>query len=267
VQVLAESPFVTRLQTGKVPEMRDETGRSCRVCGAPVVVSGRGRPPLYCSRGCQARAYRRRRRAAAPVAATAVPETDARSAKRQRVAEAVWRVAAEHGLEAASMRRIADAAGMSLRMVQYQYGSKHDLLLDALRRLHAENERQARGRIPAGTTDPRTLLTAVLGEFLPADDQRVFSLRVLNAYYARSLTDRALAAVFLSDADPLERLVASLLEAARAAGQVAPGVDPAHEADLLVAGATGLGMDVLHGRRGLTGATAVLEYHLGRIFT
>ncbi|MDH6228637.1 TetR family transcriptional regulator C-terminal domain-containing protein [Streptomyces sp. MJP52] len=245
--------------------MRDEIQRSCRVCGAPVAVTGRGRPPLYCSRSCQARAYRRRRSAAGPVAAPAAGGTDDRSAKRRRVAEAVWRIAAEHGLEAATMRRIAGTAGMSLRMVQYQYASKHDLLLDALRRLHAENERHARRRIPAGTTDPRSLLTAVLHEFLPLDDQRAFSLRVLNAYYARSLTDSALAAVFLPDQHPLEDLVASLLEAARDAGHAAPGMDPAHEADLLVAGATGLGTDVLHGRRRLADARAVLEYHLTRL--
>ncbi|WP_246212822.1 TetR/AcrR family transcriptional regulator [Streptomyces abyssomicinicus] len=249
--------------------MRDEIQRSCRVCGAPVAATGRGRPPLYCSRSCQARAYRRRRTAAeaaqAPAAAAAAGETGDRSAKRRRVAEAVWRIAAEHGLEAATMRRIAGTAGMSLRMVQYQYASKQDLLLDALRRLHAENERQARRRIPADTTDPRSLLTAVLHEFLPVDGQRVLSLRVLNAYYARSLTDAALAAVFLPDQHPLEELVASLLEAARSVGHLAPGVDPAHEADLLVAGATGLGMDVLHGRRRLADARAVLEYHLARL--
>lgn len=247
-------------------ETRDEEQRPCQVCRAPVTVTGRGRPALYCSRGCQARAYRRRRAAATgPAAAPAVSRADTRSAKRQRVAEAVWRIAAEHGLDAASMRRIADTAGMSLRMVQYQYASKPALLVDALRRLHARNERLARRRIPSGTADPRDLVTAVLHEFLPVDAERAFALRVLNAYYARSLTDPALAAVFLPDEHPLEELVASLLEAARAAGRTAPGTDPAHEADLLVAGATGLGIDVLHGRRRLAEAEAVLAYHLDRI--
>ncbi|MER5480161.1 TetR family transcriptional regulator C-terminal domain-containing protein [Streptomyces sp. NPDC002734] len=194
-----------------------------------------------------------------------MPESEARTARRQRIAEAVWHIAAGQGLEAASMRRIADTARMSLRAVQYPYDSKHDLLVDALRRLHAENERRARRRIPSGTDDPRAMLTAVLGEFLPLDDQRALSLRVFNAYYARALTDPALAAVFLPDEHPLEDLVAALLGAAHTAGAAAPGLDPAREADLLVAGATGLGMDVLHGRRALEDARAVLEYHLNRI--
>lgn len=245
--------------------MRDENPRSCRVCRAAVTPTGRGRPPLYCSRGCQARAYRRRKAEAATAAQRRAPEGEAQDAKRQRVAEAVWHIAAGQGLEAASMRRIAQTARMSLRAVQYQYGSKHDLLVDALRRLHAENERQARRRVPSGADDPRALLTSVLGEFLPVDARRALALRVFNAYYARSLTDPALAAVFLPDEHPLEDLVAALLTAARTAGAGPPGTDPAREADLLVAGATGLGMDVLHGRRALEDARAVLEYHLDRV--
>ncbi|MEU4831451.1 TetR/AcrR family transcriptional regulator [Streptosporangium sp. NPDC023615] len=41
-------------------ERRDEIA-SCVVCGATVDRSGTGRPRAYCSRGCQQRAYRRRR--------------------------------------------------------------------------------------------------------------------------------------------------------------------------------------------------------------
>lgn len=48
--------------------------------------------------------------------------------------------------------------------------------------------------------------------------------------------------------------------------RTASGIDRAHEADLLVAGAVGLGRDVLHGRRSLEDVRTVLEYHLVRIF-
>ncbi|GAA2430486.1 TetR/AcrR family transcriptional regulator [Streptomyces macrosporus] len=192
--------------------------------------------------------------------------TDTRARRRRRIAEAVWRIAAEQGLDAASMRRIAAEAGVSLRVVQYHFDSKHALLADALRLLHEENERLARARIRYDMTDPRGLLRGLLDEFLPLDDQRAFALRVFEAYYARSLTDPSLAAVFLSAEQPLERLVADIIEAGRAAGSAAPGIDRRHEADLLVAGATGLGVDVLHGRRSLADARAVLDYHLARIF-
>lgn len=75
-----------------------------------------------------------------------------------------------------------------------------------------------------------------------------------------------LAEVFLAAEQPLERLVSDIIGVGEAAGRTAPGIDRAHEADLLVAGAVGLGLDVLHGRRSLADVRTVLDYHLGRIF-
>jgi len=237
------------------------------MCGTPTTPPKRGRPPVYCSRSCQARAYRRRKQhLTSPAAPPAARPTDTRARQRRRIAEAVWRIAAERGLDAASMRTIAAEAGVSLRAVQHHFGSKHTLLVDALRLLHEENERLARTRIRHDMSDPRGLLRGLLDEFLPLDDQRAFALRVLAAYYARSLTDRSLAAVFLAAEQPLEQLVADIIEAGQATGDAVPGLDRRHEADLLVAGATGLGVDVLHERRSLADARAVLDYHVARIF-
>lgn len=250
---------------------RAEKGPSCRVCGAALAPSGRGRPALYCSRSCQARAYRRRRHPPVPTPAGDVERTvsgagGAAADKRRRIVEAVWWIAAERGLHAASMREVAARAGVSVRAVQYHFADKHRLLVDALRLLHEENERIARTRIRFDPADPRGLLRSVLDEFLPLDAQRTAALRVFAAYYARSLTDPALARVFLPGDHPLEELVAGILATARDAGRTAPGLDVRLEADLLVAAAVGLGGDVLHGRRTLAQARRALEYRLGTLF-
>ncbi|SCK59936.1 transcriptional regulator, TetR family [Streptomyces sp. SceaMP-e96] len=236
----------------------------CRMCRTALPPAGRGRPALYCSRSCQARAYRRRKQT--PVPAAGRPAVGDPSGKRLRIAEALWRIAAERGLHAASLREVAAEAGVSLRSVQYHFESKHRLLVDALQLLHAENERIARSRIRFDTAEPRGLLRSVLEEFLPVDAQRATALRVFAAYYARSLTDPALAEVFLPAEQPLERLVADLIAAAQADGRTAPGLDPWREADLLVAGAVGLGGDVLHDRRTLDDVRRTLDYHLDKIF-
>ncbi|MFE4021567.1 TetR/AcrR family transcriptional regulator [Streptomyces sp. NPDC059101] len=186
--------------------------------------------------------------------------------KRLRIIEAVWRIAAERGLHAASMREVAAEAGVSVRAVQYHFADKHRLLVEALQLLHEENERIARSRIRFDPADPRGLLRGVLDEFLPLDAQRAAALRVFAAYYARSLTDPALARVFLPGDHPLEDMVAGILASARDAGRTAPGLDVRLEADLLVAAAVGLGGDVLHGQRSLAQARQALEYRLGTLF-
>lgn len=163
----------------------------------------------------------------------------------------------------ATVREIAAVAGVSPRVVQYHFTNKHHLLVTALRTLHRENERQAQQRIATlhDASDPRVLLRATLEELLPLDDQRRASLGVMAAYYARSLTDPELAAVFLHEGSPLEDLVAALIAAAGAR----PSIDAAREADLLVGGLTGLGIDLLHRRRTLADVRRTLDYHLSRI--
>jgi AcrR family transcriptional regulator len=187
----------------------------------------------------------------------------AQAGRRREIVEAVWRIAAERGLAAATVREIAAEAGVSPRVVQYHFPGKHQLLVTVLQLLHRENERRARERIAAlrDASDPRVLLRATLEELLPLDGQRRTSLRVLTAYYAQSLTDPALAAVFLHEGSPLEELVAGLITAAGAR----PSIDPGREADLLVGGVSGLGLDLLHRRRSRADVQRTLDYHLDRV--
>ncbi|MEV5593147.1 TetR/AcrR family transcriptional regulator [Streptomyces sp. NPDC052496] len=260
--------------------MRDEKKVGCPVCGAGLPAAVRGRPPVYCSRSCRAKAYRRRQKAPAADRGGSAPADgpgrqlpplqppadSARERRRRRIAEAVWNIAAGRGLESASMREVAAEAGVSLRVVQYYFGSKHRLLVESLRMLHEENDRRARARMAdlydAG--DLRAVLRAVLIEFLPLDAQRALALRVFTAYFVRSLTDPAMAEVFLHGEQAVETLVATLI---REAGGARPGVDPAREADLLVSGVSGLGLDVLHGRRTMAEVQSVIDYHLDRLFS
>ncbi len=183
--------------------------------------------------------------------------------RRRQIAEAVWRIAAERGLQMATVREIAAEAGVSPRVVQYHFTDKHHLLLYALQTLQKENERHGRQRIAALGHDPRVLLRATLEELLPLDDQRRMSLRVMTAYYARSLTDPALAAVFLHEGSPLEDLVAALISAAG----LRPSIDAGREADLLVGGVSGLGLDLLHRRRTRADVLRTIDYHLNRILS
>lgn len=230
------------------------------MCRGAVRPATRGRRPVYCSRACRARAYRSRKNPPVP----ALPQEEPPGRRRQ-IVEAVWRIAAERGLDRATVREIAAEADVSPRTVQYHFPTKHQLLVSALQVLHRDDERRAGARIAAldAASDPRTLLRATLEELLPLDDQRRTSLRVLTAYYTRSLTDPALAAVFLHDQNPLEDLVAGLITAAGAR----PSTDPTREADLLVAGVTGLGIDLLHRRRTTADVRRTLDYHLDRILT
>jgi AcrR family transcriptional regulator len=183
--------------------------------------------------------------------------------RRRQIAEAVWRIAAARGLESVSMREVAAEAGVSLRLVQYYFETKHNLLVLALRYLHEQGEQRAQARIAELPDESaRGLLRSILTELLPLDEERAQSLRVHIAYFSRTHSDPELAKVFLGEGTPIEDLVTGLLSAA----SLAPGADPRHEANLLVSGITGLGLDVLHDRYRPDEVIATLDYHLDRLF-
>ena len=192
--------------------------------------------------------------------------------RRRQIAAAVWRIAADHGLDAVNMRDVAAKAGVSLRLVQYYFETKHNLLVLALRYLNERSEQRATARVTAtlaatpGAPSTRVVLREALMEFVPIDDEHRDTLRVHLAYYVRSLNDPELAAAFLTDEMPLEDLIAGMLGQAHESGELVCQIDAQREADLLVSGVNGLGMDLLHGRRQLDDVVATIDYHLTRLF-
>ena len=192
--------------------------------------------------------------------------------RRRQIADALLRTAATRGLHAAGMREVAAEAGVSLRLVQYYFGTKEELLLAAMQHLAARFSARAVARFreaaeSGALAHPRDVIAAILAEALPADeDRRTFS--ILNtAYLALSLTDPALAiAPLVKNSDAVTGVVAAQLRTAQGAGDSPTDLDPDPEALGLVAMAAGLATSVLVGQSSVERAQAVIDYHLRRLF-
>jgi AcrR family transcriptional regulator len=131
------------------------------------------------------------------------------------------------------MREVAAEAGVSLRLVQYYFGTKEELLLAAMQQLAAQFSDRAMARIRQsrqddGPASPRDVIAAILTEALPADgERRIFTL-VYTAYLALSLTDPALAISPLArNSNAVSDVIAAQLRAAQADGDMPAGLDPA----------------------------------------
>jgi AcrR family transcriptional regulator len=170
------------------------------------------------------------------------------------------------------MREVAAEAGVSLRLVQYYFGTKEELLLSAMQYLAARfGERAvARFKEASGSVSParpRDVIAAILAEALPADDERRTFTVLYTAYFALSLTDPALAiAPLVRNSAAVIDVVAAQLRAAKAAGETPAHVDPDLEAVSLLAMSAGLGTSVLAGQSSPGQAQAVIDYHLNRLF-
>jgi AcrR family transcriptional regulator len=188
--------------------------------------------------------------------------------RRTQIADALLRIAGSTGLHTVTMRSVAAEAGVSVRLVQYYFATKEQLLhftLTHLAQRMAERV-QARLRRAEAGAGPRAVIDAVLTEALPTDEEsRIFHL-VYTAYAVLAVTDPALAAQRFMDApNAMEEFLLGQLRAAGAAGDLAPGIDPRAETVGLLAMSAGLGTSVLLGQRGVDDAQRVLRYHLDRI--
>jgi AcrR family transcriptional regulator len=170
------------------------------------------------------------------------------------------------------MREVAAEAGVSLRLVQYYFGTKEELLLAAMQHLAVQFSDRVLARIQrekeAGSpASPREVIAAILTEAVPADDERRTFTVLYTAYFALSLTDPALAIAPLArNSSVVSDVVAAQLRAAQAAGATPAPLNPDLEAVSLLAVSAGLGQSVLGGQSSPAQALAVIDYHLDRLF-
>ncbi|GGM52470.1 hypothetical protein GCM10012275_24280 [Longimycelium tulufanense] len=198
-----------------------------------------------------------------------MPRTVDHAERRAQIIAALLRVAGRAGLHTVTMRSVAAEAGVSLRLVQYYFQSKAQLMHAALEHLERQSHERwetRQAQLP-GPLSARDFLEAFLTEALPIDpESRTFHL-VWTSYAVLAMTDPELAEQpFVAGPNRLERQLADVLRQAQADGEMAPGLDADAEAARLLTLNHGLGTSVLVGQRAPEAAMAVLRYHLDSLF-
>lgn len=199
----------------------------------------------------------------------AMPRTVDHQQRRTHIAEALIRLAVRVGLHAVTMREVAAEAGVSLRLVQYYFETKAQLMEAALELLARRSNERWRARLArlGDPPPPRAFVATFLEEALPADEaSRTFHL-LWWSHAALAMTDEGAGGQpLLAGPARLQRQLSRALGRAHAAGELAPGVEPRLEAARLLDLSHGLGTSVLIGHRSVKSARAVLRYHLARVF-
>jgi AcrR family transcriptional regulator len=201
-----------------------------------------------------------------------VPKRVDHEERRRQITGALLRTAATRGLHATGMREVAAEAGVSLRLVQYYFGTKEELLLAAMQHLAAQFGERVQARITRlketeGPVNPRDVIAAILTEGLPADDQRRTFTILYTAYFALSLTEPALAiAPLVRNSAAVIDVLAAQLRAAQATGDTPAHLDPDLEAVSLITMSAGLGTSILADQSSPGQAQAVIDYQLNRLF-
>ena len=184
-------------------------------------------------------------------------------ARRLQVLTALVRCARRSGVHDLGYRDVAAEAGVSLRLVQYYFPSKHELLvagLEHVRRRIAARIDERLAELP-DPTEVRARLAVVLEGLLPVDEAGRDLTVVHHAFGAMALTDPTI------PASPFSAVNRDLhTDMVRTLTGLGVGEDVVErEAAALIGLATGLGVGVVFGQFDVEIARAALHHHLGRL--
>lgn len=175
-------------------------------------------------------------------------------ARRRDVVDALFRVVVRDGLQRASLRAVADEAGLNIGSVRHYFANQQELMDFAMQAmLDRLDERLQRHIEHIGNLgdhpreDRLRLAAAYLAELLPLDERRRAEVTVFLDFNAAARTDPAFAALSRRTATDTRRLTHRVLTRLDETGTLPPGRDLAFETERLAALLDGLGLGaVLH---------------------
>lgn len=160
--------------------------------------------------------------------------------QRMLVAEAAWRIIRRDGMEQASVRNIAEEAGISVGSMRHYFSTQSELLLYAM---NLVSERVSK-RIQQMSFDgsPMDNMKCLLLEFLPNTDEKLAEMEVWYAFTAKSKTDPALKELADTVYDELRQAVGSVITYLIKLNLSRPDLDKELEIERLYAMVDGLGI-------------------------
>ncbi|AYF74426.1 TetR/AcrR family transcriptional regulator [Nocardia yunnanensis] len=110
--------------------------------------------------------------------------------RRREITAAARKVIAAGGLDAATFQAVAAEAGISVRLIQYYFGTKRDLMLATHRAVVEDWGRTFAASLGELGPDaaPRDVIRAVSMGLLPLDEQRHQDNLVFAGFHAANLT-------------------------------------------------------------------------------
>ena len=190
-----------------------------------------------------------------------VPKRVDHGERRREITDAVVRITLKGGLTAATFREVADEAGVSVRLVQYYFGTKDELLLATQRHVAERSILRLRAWVADTDGSPRAWLGAFMGSFVPTDDESRAAMLMYVALHTESLMHPELARTEAFEVPrTMHRTIADQLRR----GQPAHAVDVDLEASLLTALVPAVGQSVLDGSMRPERALELIDYALAR---
>ncbi|MFI5500574.1 TetR/AcrR family transcriptional regulator [Nocardia asteroides] len=184
--------------------------------------------------------------------------------RRRAITDAARRVIARGGLDAATFQSVAAEAGVSVRSVQYYFGTKREFLLATHRATVADSGARLHAALAALGPDagPRDIVRTVLLGLLPLDEPSRQNAVILGIFHAATLTGPDLESADTAETpNYIVDAVAAQLRALRGADDRAITAD----AEVILLAIAGLAQGMLTNDDFATRATQLVDHLLDRV--
>lgn len=196
-----------------------------------------------------------------------MPKQVDHDARQRQITDAVCRITQQGGLGAATFRQVAAEAGMSVRSIQYYFGTKDHLLDVTLQHVGERSIARLTTWIEATDGSPRAVLGAFLKSFVPSDEESYVSMLMYLALGAENAVGTGpRAATLRSNRQSENQMMLTMIAEQLNRGSLVEGVNPEHEAAVITAMMPGLGNFLVEGTLTAAEVFLTIDYHLDRLF-
>lgn len=113
--------------------------------------------------------------------------------RRIQIAEAMWKVIVEEGLENATVRKVAQAANLSVGALRHYFPSQSELYAFSMELVSERVQTRIASKKYDGS--PMEVLKKIISEVLPVDEDRRVEMEVWFVFSAKTLVDPNLKAL------------------------------------------------------------------------
>lgn len=131
--------------------------------------------------------------------------------QREKVAQAAWRVIQKQGIEQASVRKIAEEAGVSVGSMRHYFNSQSELYAYSMRLVSKRVYKRMEQITPTGNMMEDA--TAYVEQILPLHEETRLEMEVWLAFVAKSLSDPSLSELRIQVDNELRQMFRMLIRA------------------------------------------------------
>lgn len=168
-------------------------------------------------------------------------------ARREQIADAMWRIVASRGMGKATVRAVAQESGLSVGAVQHYFKTQGELVHFAVDVVVKRVRERIDNPEALAADDPAASVSELLLQLVPLDEERLAESRIWLAFLEESLLDER----FASAREEVEGLIASVprgcLDYLEREGLLRKGVDKDLESRRLAALLDGLTVRLVGG--------------------